>query len=184
MIDADALKINNGWIPFVKRPLTGDEKKTHPDWCYILEGNVPEDEEEILLYRPWKNSKGYIITMDQYMNNGNECYLDGAGDIENGMFWMPLPEPPKEEKDDAGNKKCFSGRQAMDNDKICELLNEISLYFYQCYRNAGGGTRACEKFHDYMCAVDEAKNLITRTDNTFSKPIAQSATDYSGIMCE
>lgn len=86
----------SGWIPFVKRPLTDDEKNTHPDWCYILEGSVPEDEEEILLYRPWKNSEGYIITMDQYMNNGTECYLDGAGDIENGMFWMPLPEPPKE----------------------------------------------------------------------------------------
>lgn len=85
-----------GWIPFVKRQLTDDEKKTHPNWCYILEGNVPEDEEEILLYRPWKNPKGYIITMDQYMNNGTECYLDGAGDIENGMFWMPLPEPPEE----------------------------------------------------------------------------------------
>ena len=84
------------WIPFVKRPLTEDEKNTHPDWCYILEGSVPEDEEEILIYRPWKNSEGYIITMDQYMNNGTECYLDGAGDIENGMFWMPLPEPPKE----------------------------------------------------------------------------------------
>ena len=86
------------WIPFVKRQLTDDEKNTHPDWCYILEGNVPEDGEEILLYRPWKNSKGYIITMDQYMNNGTECYLDGAGDIENGMFWMPLPEPPKEDE--------------------------------------------------------------------------------------
>lgn len=86
----------NGWIPFVKRQLTDDEKNTHPDWCYILEGSVPEDEEEILLYRPWKNSEGYIITIDQYMDNGTECYLDGAGDIENGMFWMPLPEPPKE----------------------------------------------------------------------------------------
>ena len=86
-----------GWIPFVKRPLTDDEKNTHPDWCYILEGSVPEDEEEILLYRPWKNTKGYIIAMDQYMNNGTECYLDGAGDIENGMFWMKLPEPAKGE---------------------------------------------------------------------------------------
>lgn len=91
----DEMPTVSGWIPFVKRPLTDDEKNTHPDWCYILEGSVPEDEEEILLYRPWKNSEGYIIMMDQYMNNGTECYLDGAGDIENGMFWMPLPEPPE-----------------------------------------------------------------------------------------
>lgn len=48
----------------------------------------------------------------------------------------------------------------MDNDKLCELLDEISTYFYGCYRNADGGTRACEKFHDYMCAADEAKKLI------------------------
>ena len=92
----DSAPTVGGWIPFVKRQLTDDEKNTHPDWCYILEGSVPEDEEEILLYRPWKNSKGYITTMDQYMNNGTECYLDGAGDIENGMFWMSSPEPPKE----------------------------------------------------------------------------------------
>lgn len=90
----------SGWIPFVRRPLTDDKQKIHPGWCYILEGNVPKDEEEILLYRPWRNSKGYIIVMDTYMDNGNECYLEGAGDIENGMFWMPLPKPPKENEDD------------------------------------------------------------------------------------
>ena len=48
----------------------------------------------------------------------------------------------------------------MDNDKLFGLLDEISQYFYGCYRNAGGGTRACEKFYDYMRAVDEAKKLI------------------------
>jgi len=70
----------------------------------------------------------------------------------------------------------------MDNDRICELLDEISLYFYGYYRNAGGGTRACEKYHDYMCAVDEAKKLILRSG--YTKPITPSATDYSGIRCE
>ena len=84
------------WIPFVKRPLTGEEQKNHPDWCYILEGEVPDDEQEILVYRPWKNKDGYIIEMDRYINNGDTVYLEGAMDIENGMFWMPLPEPPKE----------------------------------------------------------------------------------------
>jgi len=53
----------------------------------------------------------------------------------------------------------------MDTDKVCELLDEISLYFYGCYRNACGGTRACEKFHDYMCAVDEAKKLVCRSND-------------------
>ena len=85
------------WRPFVKRALTEEEQKHHPDWCYILDGEVPEDEEEILVYRPWNNKAGYIIEMDTYCNNGDEVYLDGAGDIENGMYWMPLPEQPKEE---------------------------------------------------------------------------------------
>ena len=52
----------------------------------------------------------------------------------------------------------------MDNDKLFSLLDEISLYFYGCYRNAGNGTRACEKYHDYMCAVDEAKKKIQRIE--------------------
>ena len=50
----------------------------------------------------------------------------------------------------------------MTKDEITKYLDEISLYFYGCYRNAGGGTRACEKFHDWMCAVDDAKKLINR----------------------
>ena len=98
---ADALSLLKAqepqWRPFVKRALTEEEQKHHPDWCYILDGEVPEDEEEILVYRPWNNKAGYIIEMDTYCNNGDEVYLDGAGDIENGMYWMPLPEPPKEE---------------------------------------------------------------------------------------
>lgn len=85
------------WIQFVKRPLTEEEKRNHPGWCFILDGEVPDDEQEILLYRPWKNKDGYIIGMDRYINNGDTVYLEGAMDIENGMFWMPLPEPPKEE---------------------------------------------------------------------------------------
>ena len=84
------------WIPFVKRPLTEEEKRNHPEWCFILDGEVPDDEQDILLYRPWKNKDGYIIEMDRYINNGDTVYLEGAMDIENGMFWMPLPEPPKE----------------------------------------------------------------------------------------
>ena len=50
----------------------------------------------------------------------------------------------------------------MNNEKICELIDEIILYFYGCFQNAGNGTKACEKFHDYMYALDEAKKQITR----------------------
>lgn len=85
------------WIPFVKRPLTEEEQRNHHDWCFILDGKVPDDEQEILVYRPWHNKDGYIIEIDRYMNNGDTVYLEGAMDIENGMYWMPMPEPPKEE---------------------------------------------------------------------------------------
>lgn len=85
------------WIPFVKRLLTEEEQRNHHDWCFILDGKVPDDEQEILVYRPWKNKDGYIIEMDRFINNGDTVYLEGAMDIENGMYWMPLPEPPKGE---------------------------------------------------------------------------------------
>lgn len=55
-------------------------------------------------------------------------------------------------------------RKNMETDKICALLDKISLYFYGCYRNANCGTRAGEKFYDYMCAADEAKKLICRNE--------------------
>ena len=87
----------NEWVPFVKRQMTEEEQRNHPGWCFILDGKVPDDEQEILLYRPWRNKDGYIIEIDRYLDNGDTVYLEGAMDIENGMYWMPLPEPPKEE---------------------------------------------------------------------------------------
>ena len=87
----------NEWVPFVKRPLTEEEQRNHPGWYFILDGKVPDDDQEILLYRPWRNKDGYIIEIDRYMDNGDTVYLEGAMDIENGMYWMPLPEAPKEE---------------------------------------------------------------------------------------
>ena len=81
------------WIPFVKRELTEEEQAMHPDWCYILDGELPEDGQEILVSRPWNNAEGYIIELDTFIDNGDTLYLDGAMDIENGMAWMPLPPP-------------------------------------------------------------------------------------------
>ena len=83
------------WIPFVVRALTDEEKALHPEWDFFLEGETPDDEEDILLCRPWKNKEGYIIELDTYCNNGDTVYMEGAGDIENGMYWMHLPKPPK-----------------------------------------------------------------------------------------
>ena len=51
----------------------------------------------------------------------------------------------------------------MTNEEICMNLAEISEYFYGCYSNASGGTKACEKFHNWMCAVEEASQLVKRS---------------------
>lgn len=84
-LSADAVQ---GWIPFKKRPLTDEEKQEYPDWTYIFDCPLPDDEEEILL------SNGKHVWMDTFINDG-ECYLDGGDDIDEGMAWMPLPKPYK-----------------------------------------------------------------------------------------
>ena len=86
----DALLVDAGqeWIPFTKRPLTDEEKQEYPDWTYIFDCPLPDDEEEILL------SNGTYVWTDTFINDG-ECYLDGGDDIDDGMAWMPLPKPYK-----------------------------------------------------------------------------------------
>lgn len=76
------------WILFKKRPLTDEEKQEYPDWTYIFDCPLPDDEEEILL------SNGKYVWTDTFINDG-ECYLDGGDDIDDGMAWMPLPKPYK-----------------------------------------------------------------------------------------
>ena len=76
------------WFPFKRRPLTDEEKQEYPNWTYIFDCLVPDDEEEILL------SDGKHVWTDTFINDG-ECYLDGGDDIDDGMAWMPLPEPYK-----------------------------------------------------------------------------------------
>ncbi len=51
----------------------------------------------------------------------------------------------------------------MTNKEICIALAEISVYFYGCYCNAASGTKACKRFHRWMCAVDEASQLLSRS---------------------
>ena len=84
----EALQNERRWIPFKKRPLTDEEKQEYPDWTYIFDCPLPDDEEEILL------SNGKYVWTDTFINDG-ECYLDGGDDIDEGMAWMPLPKPYK-----------------------------------------------------------------------------------------
>lgn len=77
------------WIKFAVRELTADEKEDHPDGCYIMDCEKPDDNEEILV------SNGKRVSTDTYCVDGDECYLDSGWDLED-CWWMPLPEPPKE----------------------------------------------------------------------------------------
>ena len=74
------------WIPFTMRELTTDEKEEHPEWDYIMDCKLPDDGEEILV------SNGKFVWSDTFINDGDDCYLDGYTELD-GCAWMPLPEP-------------------------------------------------------------------------------------------
>lgn len=82
------------WIPFHKRPLTKEEQKEHKDWCWILDCELPDDNQEVLISSPY-----FGVYIDTFYNDG-ECSFDGGEEIKEGMAWMPLPEPyqPKEDE--------------------------------------------------------------------------------------
>ena len=90
---ADAIEelIKPQWIKFTKRPLEPDEQEEHPEWCYILDCEMPDDMQEILV------SDGKLVWTDTYFDDYDECYLDGGADLD-GLWWMPMPEPPGEAK--------------------------------------------------------------------------------------
>ena len=54
--------------------------------------NIPEDGQEILV------SRGYSVSHDIFEYDYEEYYLNSGKEIEEGMAWMPMPEPYKEER--------------------------------------------------------------------------------------
>ena len=69
----------NEWIPF-----TIDDEG-------LLDCKIPDEGEEILV------SDGVNVTIDLFMNDGNEWYLDSWNRDLIGLAWMPRPEPWKGE---------------------------------------------------------------------------------------
>ena len=88
------------WIPVKMRPMDSEEREY---WEYqfgeelvdedavVFDCPMPENGQEILVsYRKW-------ISMDKCEIDGG-CYgLEGNGDWEDVIAWMPLPEPYKED---------------------------------------------------------------------------------------
>jgi hypothetical protein len=88
---ADAIEklSKSRWEKFVLRPLTEEEQREHPDWCYILDCHTPDDGQEILV------SDGRYVWTDTFYQDGDQCYLDGDAELES-CWWQPMPQPPKE----------------------------------------------------------------------------------------
>lgn len=97
--DAPTVEPNHGhWIPLKFRPMDSEEREyweeqigeelTEAD-AVILDCPMPEDGQEILVsYRKW-------ISMDKCEIDGG-CYgLEGNGDWDGVIAWMPIPKPYK-----------------------------------------------------------------------------------------
>lgn len=91
------------WIPITTRPMTEDERK---EWSEQLDFNISDDEEAIiycnlpddgqrvLVYHKYSGEVG----IDTFFDDDEGCYFEENGDMDGITHWMPLPEPPKEEK--------------------------------------------------------------------------------------
>lgn len=90
---ADAIENVPKWIPFNVRDLDEEEKAEHPEWDWILDGELPEDGQRILVNVKFRGHES--VQMDEYYE-GDGCCLDSGYEIGTEVtHWMPLPEPFK-----------------------------------------------------------------------------------------
>ena len=92
------------WISITSRPMTEDERK---EWSEklgydieddeaIIYGNLPDDGQRVLVYNKYSGEVGIDTFCDDY----DGCYFEEDGEMYGitPIYWMPLPEPPKEEE--------------------------------------------------------------------------------------
>lgn len=85
---------NFDWIPVKFRPLTEQEQKEHPDYCYMADCLMPDDGQEILVTTTF----GTVEKDEAGIDEG--FYLDSGYDWQTDIVaWMPLPEPYKKEQE-------------------------------------------------------------------------------------
>lgn len=99
-------QIKPQWIPIRMRPMDAEEREYWEDHfgyeladedAVLFDCQMPDDGQEILVsYRKW-------ISMDKCeVDDG--CYgLEGNGDWDGVVAWMPIPEPYKEDKNGTGS---------------------------------------------------------------------------------
>ena len=76
------------WIPFILE-YDEDEKRN------MFQNAIPDDEQIVLV------TNGKLAWEDTFMNDGNECWLDGSGASlgDDVIAWQLLPEPYKGEEE-------------------------------------------------------------------------------------
>lgn len=102
------------WIPVTKRPMTDDEWEDLPDEAkdYIDEDGkwffdcpMPEDGQNIIISTKWGV---WGDTCEISAEGGlNAYYLEGQGDWDGVLAWMPMPEPYKEGIEELDRITCY-----------------------------------------------------------------------------
>ena len=82
-----------GWIPFKWREPDAEEKENHPDWTFVFDCPLPDDKQEILV------SNGRWVWKDEWSDDAGDCGLESGDDIDEGMAWMPMPEPYRRDEE-------------------------------------------------------------------------------------
>ncbi len=78
------------WTPVKFRPLTDEEQKEYPDYCYMADCPMPDDGQEILV-----STKYGTVEKDE-CGFDDGYYLDSGYDWQTDIVaWMPLPKPYK-----------------------------------------------------------------------------------------
>lgn len=78
------------WIPIKTRPLTEEEKEEYPDWSFMYDCPMPEDEQEVLVSTKWG------VRTDIYCKDVDGCYFESYCDEDDVFAWMLFPQPYKE----------------------------------------------------------------------------------------
>lgn len=82
------------WIPFKMRKPDADELEDHPDWTYVLDGQLPDEGQRILVCCVFRGHEA--VQLDEFYTDADGCYLDSGYEIGTEVSaWMPLPEPYK-----------------------------------------------------------------------------------------
>lgn len=82
------------WIPFIMRKPDPDELEDHPDWTYVLDGQLPDEGQRILVNCVFRGHEA--VQLDEFYTDADGCYLDSGYEIGTEVSaWMPLPEPYK-----------------------------------------------------------------------------------------